>query len=425
MNTILIAVILITLMSGMACAELEYDWEHGRRNVAPENISHVYYDFEEGSNCAPFNNQYPEVATFLTVLGTHPYGADTPSYVQIGGRSCGATRCEMFIYPHPNLYPNGTPRPWIYVLNERCAFAPITGPDTMGGYWPGMKARIQFKEDTHYISFLASTGGNLGVRLYDAKGSQYNPVYYETIPTNTDRVGTGPSESTRFYVHLPNMDIIRMDLSGSFNAWHIDDLIIGGEPGYVYERRDYSYAAERLKHLVGAQYLEYGAGYNILTREFYTPEQIIDSELPYFNPEIREVQTGEGIYDENAIVYAFNELEDIVNWLNINRMASRDFTEEIAHEDIQAGDVVFIDYPPADGCYDEVGMIIDPQYNQETGMYEDVIRIIPEEGVHYSSTNYINSLYDTTYGFVDYRSLPDNPKGGHTPYPKIPSKFFI
>ena len=418
-------------MSSIASAEQVEEWPFGQRNVMPDYIEGVRYDYEEGSNCGDFKNQYPDVATYLTVLsGNVPtgFGPNYPSYGRVGGSMCGNTRGYMNIYPY-SRYEN-----WTYVVNGMAGFSPITccECDTCytGDCWPGTDARIQFKEGTHYISFLASTGGNLYIRLYDMKGSQYNLVYYEKIIGNTDRVNGEPSNFTQFSIHLPNIDIARMDIRGSFNGWHIDDLIIGGEPGYLpEERRDYSYAADMMKKILGANYLEFGAGYNIVFAEFYTADEIINNELPYWNPETKELLTGQGIYDVNAIVYAFNVNEDLVNWMDINKQAKHDFKVDVAYEDIQPGDVFFIDYPDdvtgqPDGCYDEVGMVIEPTSVDEFGNPENLIRIIPSAGVSLSSSAYINMLYGDS-GFVDYKCLPDSPKGGHSPYPKIPTKMWI
>lgn len=433
-SRIVIATILILVtMSGMAVAEtgeipvngIEEDWVLGMRNFVPNNISGVIYDFEEGSNCEmPFKNQYPDIAMFLTVLGTRPYGADEPSYAKIGGRMCGNTRSEMFIYPHPNTYYNGTPKPWVYIVNGDVGFTSITGPDTMGGYWPGTKARIQFREDTHYISFLASTGGNLVVRLYDAKGKKYNLVYSKTIPVTIHRNGTEPSTFTKFSVYLPNVDIARMDVYGGFNAWIIDDLVVGGEPGYIYERRDYGWAAERMKTLIGAQYHELGLGYDIITGTFLTAEEIMDGiDDPIWNPIEKSLEWGEGICPEALLIWAFNNDENLVNNLYLNDQRERDFTEDISYEDVQPGDVYFIDYPPADSYIDEAGMFVEPYTDQATGYVYDIIRVLPDEGVCYDSSGWIEDMHnENPTAIVDYRSLPDNPKGTKSPYPKHTGK---
>ena len=143
----------------------------------------------------------------------------------------------------------------------------------------------------------------------------------------------------------------------------------------------------------------------------------------YWDMYNKELKFGNGIYDEGAIVWAFNENEDIVNWGDIGNQEKHDFTEEVEYHNIQPGDVFFIDYN-ADSCYNEVGMVVEPViYNGETC---DIIRIIPGAGVCYDSSKHINMLYDGGIdGFVDYRSLPDDPKGGHSPYPKVPTKFHL
>lgn len=408
--------VVMMAMSGIAVAEQD-EWDFGQRNAVPENISHVYYDFEEGTNCGTFNNQYPDVAEFMNVSGTRPYGLDIPSYSKIGGSTCGATRCKMRIYPYPNTYYNGTPMPWIYIVNGQCGFNSITGPDVMGGYWPGSKAYIATKKGTNYISFLVSTGGTMYFNLYDHRG---NLLHSEKVYANYHRNDTDPSGFTRVSVYLPDKDIGAMTISGLFNGWIIDDMVIG--KGDVYERRDYGYAAERMKDIIGAEYLEHGHGYDLAMGEYVTAEEILNDVRPYINMDTGELEFGEGIYDEDAILWAFNENEDLINWKEINRMEKHDFKEEVDYEDIQPGDVFFIDYPNVDGfpdgCYDEVGIVIEP--TTIDGETYDIIRIIPgipDAGVSYDKSSHINDLYGT-YGFVDYRCLPDDPKGGHSPYPK-------
>lgn len=419
----ILTLFVIVIMSGIVCAEQE-EWAYGQRNVVPYGIEYVMYNFEEGTNCGTFNNQYPDVAEFMNVSGTQPYGVDVPSYSRIGGTTCGSTRCKMYIYPSPNTYYNGTPKNWIYVVNGRCGFNSITccnSPDCwLGDCWPGTRAYIATKKGTNYISFLVSTGGTMYFNLYDHRG---NRLHSEKVYANYHRNGTEPSDFTRVSVYLPDKDIRAMTISGMFNGWIIDDMVIG--EGNVYERRDYGYAAERMKEILGAKYLEHGHGYDLAMGEYVTAEEILNDVRPYINMDTGELEFGEGIYDEDAILWAFNENEDLINWKEINRMEKQDFKEEVAYEDIQPGDVFFIDYPSAtgfpDGCYDEVGIVIEP--TTIDGETYDIIRIIPgipDGGVSYDKSSSINDVYGT-YGFVDYRCLPDSPKGGHSPYPKAHS----
>ena len=433
MKQILVAALLILLMSGTALAEQVEEWPFGQRNEIPEDIEGVRYDFEEGSNCVDFKNQYPEVATFLTVLGTQPYGtSDWPSYVTVGGSSCGlGGRCYMKIYPWCGYYPNGTPYEWVFIVQGDTAFSPMTGPDSMGGYIPGTRSHLVFKEDTRYVSFLACTGGNMYVDLYDRRGDR---ICSEKITITIYRDGTDPSNFTQFSFYSQDTDIVSMKIRGPFNGHHIDDLVIGGEPGYL--PKDYSYAAERMKELIGAPYLEHGLGYNLMLRTYHTAEAIKNEELPYVDLDTKssEIEYGVGIDDEGAILWAFNEHDDVINWYESNDKLKHDFSEHVDYEDIKAGDVGFIDYPeyneltgeygPGDGIIDETFIVIDPTVDS-TGDMVDCIRIIPEAGVHYSTTEFINALYDTGTSFVDYRRLPENPKGGHSPYPKIPTKQWI
>ena len=403
------------LMSGMACAELEYDWPHEKRNVAPENISYIYYDFEEGSNCATFNNQHPDVATFLTVLGTQPYGADEPSYVEVYGSSCGATRCKMYIYPARNVYYNGTPKSWIYIVNGQCAFSPITGPDYIGGYWPGTRAHIVFTKGTHYISFLASTGGDLNVRLYDRRGAT---VHYDKIACTITRNGTDPSNFTRFSAYIPQTDIVAMKLYGGFNAWHIDDVIVGGEVGYLPDVPvDYTYVARRAQELHGVDYLEHGLGADYVGFDYLDPWQFMDSAPEeYWNPETKRFEEGEGISNAGLIVWAYNhdsmELmgEHIVKWSTVAGMEKHDFKVDVDPSDIIPGDVGFKDRD-YDGYADEVYMVIEPT---DTGM--NLITSCPDEsiGVIYSKS----SIVEGSPAFMGYKRLPGVIRGGHNPIPK-------
>ena len=411
---------------------IEEEWAYGRRNTAPDGVEYVYWDFEEGSNLFPFKNDHPDVASFETVSNSrccYPACSDInePSYVRLAAKSGPNCRCIMHIYPYNTQFPNGTELPYIHILNGRAAFSPRV---LVSGwcYWPACSSFIGFKDDTNYVSFLASTGRNLYVRVYDKKG---NYLAGRTIYCTTDRIGDGPSNFTRFTVNAPGANIGYITLSGPFNGYHIDDLIVGGEPGYLPEsRRDYGWAAERMKELIGAMYHELGLGYLLHSGRLLTAEEIMDDIAdPYYNPFNKEIEFGIGICPEAAIVWAFNEDIDFVNSLYMNDQEKKDFTEDVAYEDIQPGDVFFVDYPELDpktdlwvpdGQYDEVGIIIPPQYDPETGAYEDCIRVIPGEGVQYSSTELVNIMGKN--GFVDYKSLPDEPRIGKSPYPMIPGK---
>ena len=422
-------------MSGIASAEQITDWPFGQRNVMPENITGVYYDFEEGSNCVDFKNQHPDVATFLTVLGTQPYGSDWPSYVTVGGNSCGNTRCYMRIYPWCGYYANGTPYEWVFIVQDRSAFTPMTGPDYMGGYIPGTKARIQFKEDTHYISFLASTGGNLYIRLYDMQGKQYNLVHYEKITVTIFRNGTEPSNFTRFSIHLPNVDIARMDISGPFNGWHIDDMIIGGGADYLPDEPlkpvDYSDVAELIKRLVGHEvpYLEHGFGFDYRYLDYADPEDIINPPhncapglncpdgLEYWNQDTKRFEYGEGMSDVGLIIWGFNSItnelygESVVKWETVPDMAKHDFTESVSVGEEIPGDVYFM-YGGEYGAVNEIGIVADDKY---------VITSRPGDvnegnGVDYQSKVSIES----SENFAGYYRLPGKITGGHSPIKKPP-----
>lgn len=413
----------MVLMCNVASADLIYDWPMGERNEIPVHIEGVRYDFEEGRNCVDFKNLFPEVATFPTVLGTQPYGTDWPSYVSVGGMMCGNTRCYMKIYPWCGYHPNGTPYNWIYVVNGKSAFSPMTGPDIMGGFWPGTETQVQFKEDTRYVSFLATTGGTMYVNLYDRHN---NRICSERIPATIFRNGTDPSNFTQFSYYSLDTDIVSMKISGIFNGNHIDDLIIGGEPGYL--PTDYSYAAERLEQLIGLEYLEFGTAWDYMIGDYRTAEEMTDDTPdPYLNLDLGEMEFGIGIDDQDAILWAFNgEGESHINWWDTNRMHKHDFTEVVEYGDQKPGDVFFIDYPiihpdssyGPDGWFDEIGMVIEPMVDT-TGDMVDIIRITPTDGVYCTTSEFINAMYGI-FGIVEYRRLPTDPKGGHNPYKKLP-----
>ena len=412
-------------MSGTAIADQEM-WPYGNRNVAMEGIEYVMYDFEEGSNCAPFDNQYPEVATFLTVLGTQPYGSDEPSYAEVGGSSCGATRCKMFIHPYPNLDLNGTPRPWIYIVNGQCAFTPITGPDVMGGYWPGTKARIVCKEGTTYVSFLASTGGNLHVRLYDIQGKTLGAIHYEAIACTIERTGINPSDFTRYEVHLPDKEIAEIRFSGSLNAWNIDDLIVGGALGYLDKPVNYTYVAKLAEQLHGVWWCEHALGFDYEDFTYAEPFQF-DEYLELWNPETKQFENDQGISNPGLILWAYNKDSDdlagtsLVKQITPEKMRKHDFKDNIDSSDAQPGDVYFMDYfnthddiAGQDGVADYIGMVV-PE--TPTGM--DLIASQPDLandpiGVIYSK----KSSVEGSPAFMGYKRLPGVIRGGKNPIPK-------
>ena len=407
------------------------EWEYGRMNECPDGMDHVYWDFEIGSNLGVFKNPRPDVAVFESVSNSNCcwpcYDINEPSYVRKGASSGPNCRCKMHIYPYNTKFRNGTEMPYISALTGNAAFSPRVMSSWC--YWPGCSAFIGFAEGTHYVSFLASTHGTLKVGLYDHKGNQLSVKY---IYVNTKRVGDAPPNFTRFSIHLPDQDIGYMTLQGPFNGWNLDELIVGGEFVYMPDtRRDYSYAAERLKQLIGLPYHNFAIGFDLFTQRYFTAEELMDGkEDPYWDKRNRELIWVNGISDEAAIAWAFNgeEFGEIVNWAYINNQFNKDFTEEVAIEDLQPGDVFFIDYPEKDGFpfgfIDEVGMYVGDTVVD--GKTYDIIRITPvidgKTEVCYDTVAWIEEMY-AEEGFVDYRCLPDNPKGGHSPYPKIPAKY--
>jgi len=419
-----------------AAAPTVEEWAYGRRNVCPDGIEHVCWDFEEGSNLYPLKNAHPDVAVFENVSNSrccYPACSDInePSYVRKGSNCGPRCRCVMHIYPYATTFPNGTEMPYISALTGNAAFSPRVELGGLRCYWPACSAFIGFKEGTKFVSFLASTHGTLAVRLYDHRGGYLGG---SNIYVNTRREGDAPPNFTRFSIHLPAQEIGFMTLRGPFNGWNIDDLIVGGEFGYLGLRRDYSYAAERLKQLIGVPHHEFAIGFNLEMHDYLSVDEITDDKPdPYWDKRNRELIFVNGISDDGAIAWAFNGCEgceELVNWADVTDQFNKDFTEEVAIEDLQPGDVFFIDYPAADGFpdgqIDEVGMyVVDTEFG---GYTYDAIRItyVPDGSgkVSYDTVEMIELIYGEK-GFVDYRCLPDSPKGGHSPYPKIPTKMWI
>lgn len=424
MNKLLTAAALILMvMGGIAAADIQEDWQFGERNVAPAGIEYAYWDFEEGSNCEiPFKNQHPDVATFLNVDSSRVpvgYGPDQPSYVRIGGRMCGTTRCYMRIYPHPNLYNNGTPMPWIYIVNGRAAFAPVTCCESsecrLGECCPGMNAKIEFKEDTTYISFLVSTGNKVYIRLYDRRG---NWLGSETVYRTIDRVGSEPSNFTRFSIYMPDKEIRSMTVSGTFNDWHIDDMIIGGEAGYLNKPVDYAYVARLAQELHGVWYLEHGLGYDYEDFTYAEPFQF-NEYLEYWNPETKTFEHDQGISNPGLILWAYNKDSEylagtsFVKHITPAKMMKHDFKVEVDSADTQPGDVYFMDYTH-DGVADFVGMVIEMTPTEMDLIASEPPLANDPIGVIYST----KAIAESSPAFMGYHRLPGTIRGGHKPIPK-------
>jgi hypothetical protein len=414
-KTILTA-ILITLVSGIAAADIETGWDYSKRNPLPDE-SYIRFDFDGTSF-----NSYAGVVNFI-------HGEENKwDFACIGERGYHIYPRDFFYnYNHSTDPPTRTQVDYIYIVNGKCGAQPVIWRCTnvKCEWWPGSEGMIEFPSGASDVSFLVSTGKNLEMLAYDKNAKLIGTS--GVAHANIGRVPPNPSEFTRvsFKTSTPIIHavIIRSDL---INFWIMDDLVIGGLT-FPDPPKDYNYAAERMKELIGAKFLEYGLGYDLVMGQFLTAEQIKDEIAdPCWNPDTKELFFDVGIYDENAIVWAFNVDEDVVNWGDINNQAKHDFTVHVEYGEQRPGDVFFLDYD-ADGCYDEVGIFIEPQNNPDTGALEDIIRIIPEAGVHYESSEYIHALYGGTTidSFMDCMRLPDHPKGGHSPYPKIPSKFFI
>ena len=387
----IIMILMLIIMSNTAAALIEPDWAMDRPNEKL-HPSDLLIDFEDGiQNEWPISNVTG--VRFVDHLGFPWVYAEKN-------------------FPYMNIFPDGWDPDNAYVVNGEF------GAFTCWMMIPHYAGVIEFDGGANYVSVLASNGCNLKMTAYDKRGN--------IIDEGVAEPNTGTLTFTRMTMTCPRSSISSVKFYGVGNFWIVDDLIVGGEP--LPMPTDYAYAAERMKELLGAEFFQFGLGYNIILREFYTAEQIINNEIPGWNSYTKEIVIGKGIYDVNAIIWAFNVEEDLVNWMPIDKMAKHDFTVEVEHGEQKPGDVFFIDYE-ADGFYDEVGIYVgDVHYDPVMEYTVDIIRIIPGAGVSYSSTEWINEVYAFDLiapAFVDYRRLPDNPKGGHSPYPKIPTKFEI
>lgn len=432
-------------MSSIASAEQVADWPHEQRNIAPEGIEYVLYDFEEGSNCGTFKNQFPNVTTFITVEGGNVpigYGPNYPSYNTVGGGMCGTTRCYMNIWPYDNR------QDWIMVVNGRSGFSAKTCCESdpsicwTGDCYPGTDAEVEFKSGIRYVSFLASTDGYLRVLLYDKTGSI---LEYEKIYCNTYRNGTDPSNFTQFYFYSQDKDITSMRITGYFNGWIIDDMIVGGAPGNLPDPTptptptpiptpdptptptptppepepeppiDFNKAVELCKQLLGAEWLDHGLGLDYRDFDYADAIDIIGKErlglLEYWNPDTKQFEYGRGISDEGLILWAYNQLseelfgegEKFVKWEEAPKMIKHNFNEPVAPADIQSGDVYYMHSSEFESG--EIGIVV------------DTIQAITSRkvtGVDYVWLADIENNPD----FVGYFRLPGDTKGGHNPYKK-------
>lgn len=414
-------------MSSIASAAIETDIPYGTRNLPTED-SYIFYDFEDIGGDMVALNIYEGPVQFIDYYRPGYTWKGEPTILHNFWGTAHKNGRAMHVYPWTGWdYINDEPANWVYLIEGYHAGCPIViSEGAVPTPYPGTDGVIQFPDGATHVSFLVSTGGTLTVTAYDRHD---NYIMRETVESTITRVNGSDTPSTWSKVTLEASNIYSIHIRGGSNMFLIDDLVIGGlilpEP-----ETNYSWAAERLEQLIGLNYLQYGTAWDYIFSDYRTAEEMLDNKPdPYFNFDYKppELEFGTGINDQDAILFAFNgNGEDLINWWDINKMAKQDFTEEIPYEEIQSGDVFFIDYPQEfedggygpDGCYDEIGMVIEPTIDT-TGDVVDIIRIIPEAGVHYSTTDFINALYGIT-GVVDYRRLPDNPKGGHSPYPNKP-----
>ncbi len=404
------------------------EWAYGRRNMCPDGIEYVYWDFEEGSNLGTFKNAHPEVASFENVSNSRccfPACSDInePSYVQKGANCGPRCRCVMHIYPYNTKFSNGTEMPYISALTGDVAFSPRVEVGTMRCYYPACSAFIGFKEDTQFVSFLASTHGTLRVRLYDHKDGYLGG---SNIYVNTKRDGDAPPNFTRFAIHLPGKEIGYMTLSGPFNGWNMDDLIVGGAPGYLPERPvDYTYVADLAEELHGVWWCEHALGFDYEDFTYAEPFQFTEY-LEFWNPETKQFDNDQGISNPGLILWAYNKDSDdlagtaFVKQITPAKMMKHDFKVDVDSADTQPGDVYFMDRYTKDGVLgqdgtaDFVGMVVT---ETPTGM--NLIASQPwlandPIGVIYSK----KSIVEGSPAFIGYKRLPGAIRGGKNPIPK-------
>ena len=403
------------------------EWEYGRRNMCQDGIEYAYWGFEEGRNLYPLRNEHPGVATFENVSNSrccYPACDDNnePSYVRKGAGSGPNCRCIMHIYPYNTQFSNGTEMPYISALTGNAAFSPRVLVSSWC-YYPACSARIVFKEDTQFVSFLASTHGNLRVVLYDPKGSLLSRSY---IPVNTKREGDSPPNFTRFVIHLPNQEIGSMELSGPFNGWNIDEMIIGGEPGYLPEKPvDYTYVADLAEELHGVWWCEHALGFDYEDFTYAEPFQF-NEYLEYWDPEDKVFKDDQGISNPGLIFWAYNKDSNdlagiaFVKQITPAKMMKHDFKVDVDPAATQPGDVYFMDYCNKDGVLgqdgvaDFVGMVV-----TETPTEMNLIASQPDLandpiGVIYSK----KSIVEGSPAFMGYKRLPGVIRGGKNPVPK-------
>ena len=415
-RTMIFIICLIGMMSIVVSAAIEEEWPFGVRNPLPDDPTYVRFDFEKNST---YFGSYQGIVNFVD-LNENKWAS-----IPIGARG-------YHIYPMDFFYKyvNGTRMQvdYIYVVNGKVGAQPVFWRCTnvKCDWWPGNEARIEFPSGASDVSFLSSNGANLVMRAYDKTGKYIGSS--DIAYSNTDRIPPNPSNFTRVSITTKTSSIYAVEIiAGINNFWLIDDIVVGGLT-FPDEPINYNYAAERMKELIGVKFLEQGTGYDYFTEKYYTSQEIIDGDILYWNKYTKEVKIGNGIYDEDAILWAFNTNDDHINWKNIDKMASNDFKIEVKYGEQQPGDVFFLDYD-GNGHYNEVGIFIEPMVD-DTGDMVDIIRIIPDAGVHYSTAKFIHALYGTdddidSSSSMNCKRLPDNPKGGHSPYPKIPTKFTI
>lgn len=406
---IMLVLFLLTTASlvGVASALVVADWPYSKPNTVPDGA--IKIDFEDRcDNLEAVRNDIPGVNFVGFEMNRH-WG-----YAMVGGRG-------MHIWPYDyKKNDDGTEVDFIWIVQGMYGAFPIFY-DYIEQPWPGDTGAIIFNDCVSHVSFLASIGSQIEMKAYDKNGK-----YLGTSGkgyNNVKRVyPTGPSNFTQISYTEESAIIHKVLIQGNMNNWIIDELVIGGLT-LPDELSNYSFAAERMKMLIGAKYQEDAWGYDIVNEKYHTADEIINDDLIYWDRYEKNIVINNGISDNAAILWAFNgEGTDNVKWFDLDDQLKHSFTMAVYGE-TQPGDIFVIDYM-GDSCYDEIGIIITPVIIENEEM--DIIRIIPGAGVVYDSTDNIENLYDGgSAGFVEYFRLPDTVKGGHKPFPKVPTRFII
>lgn len=388
--------------TGMASAVIVEDLPCGYRNIVPEGA--ILIDFEDAPKYAEqvgdksFNlwelHHYPGLS--FEPMGDAAYWG----YAEKGGRG-------MNIYPL-EYYDEID---YTYLVHGEYGFVPVHHDDVFGQFWPAASGLLRIENGTNHISIMASIGSSLQMKCYDKIGKYLGSsgIAY----TNTQRISPdGPSTFTQMSYTSTKSDIYCVEFIGRYNNWIGDDLVIGGmiDPEHEPDLTDYEYVADRAVELFGVPYLEFGLGFDYGDFTYMEVDQFESGQfMEYWNPDLKEIEMDVGISDEGLVLWSYNcEGEKLVKWSTSPNMMKHDFTEVVPFDDIQPGDVYFLD-ANSDGDADTIGMVIT---ENTPGM--DLITV-NEFGVVLMNSDITESKQE----FLGYYRLPDSIHGGHSPIKKI------